>query len=625
MSKNYNFGSWTPSQEGTYTIEVTTQTPDCKCANRLQDVMTKTIIINKVNHAPIAYNLNVNTIINTPIAFNLNCIDLDGNNLTYGKITNTAYGFLSINNITGSSFYVPQTNFLGQDSFSYICFDGISFSNPATVQINVSLNQNMTNCTPNWQIDQTVCTVNNQSFIYFIDLNNCNITRFPEFNGTCIFNETNQTCIDNDNDTYYLNNGLCNSPRIDCNDNNSAVHPGAIEICNGIDDNCNGQIDESLTRQCGINNTGICTFGLETCNIGNWQGCSAVFPINELCNNQLDDNCNGQTDESCQACIDADDDTYYAISVQCPQGNDCNDNNFNIHPNAQEICNGIDDNCNGQIDEGEVCNICNPNQTQNRQCGVSNIGICTFGIETRTCQSNGQWGSYNGCNAIFPINEICNGIDENCNGIIDDNCVPINFTVQINANPLTGETPLTVNFGSTVIGGITPYSYYWEIIGGPIITSPTFQYTFFTNGTYPVHLTVTDAFGNQASDSVLVNVNGPNRNDDGEEHTSNWIYIPDLVVDNTDLKDGNYLKITFKVQNSGDKTLNDVSVTLSIPELGAHTNVKIAKLKKDKSDTRTVYLYLPVKPYSKYHFLRLSADAQSGTVKRTVYREIKFR
>ncbi len=51
-------------------------------------------------------------------------------------------------------------------------------------------------------------------------------------------------------------------------------------------------------------------------------------------------------------CIDNDDDSYNVASATCPMGNDCNDSNSTIHPAAIEVCDRIDNDCNGNIDEG---------------------------------------------------------------------------------------------------------------------------------------------------------------------------------------------------------------------------------------------------------------------------------
>jgi len=50
-------------------------------------------------------------------------------------------------------------------------------------------------------------------------------------------------------------------------------------------------------------------------------------------------------------CVDNDADGYYSNSSTCPAGNDCNDGIPTIHPNAAEMCNGMDDDCDGEIDE----------------------------------------------------------------------------------------------------------------------------------------------------------------------------------------------------------------------------------------------------------------------------------
>ncbi|MFZ4857121.1 MAG: MopE-related protein [Desulfuromonadaceae bacterium] len=119
-------------------------------------------------------------------------------------------------------------------------------------------------------------------------------------------------CTDLDGDGYAIEGGVCGA--VDCNDGNVSIHPGAVEVCNSMDDNCNGSIDEGVTN----------TY---------YRDADADFY--------------GNAAISIQAC------TQPAGYVT--NNTDCNDVAVSIHPGATELCNGMDDNCNGQTDEGGVC------------------------------------------------------------------------------------------------------------------------------------------------------------------------------------------------------------------------------------------------------------------------------
>ncbi len=160
------------------------------------------------------------------------------------------------------------------------------------------------------------------------------------------------------------------------------------EVCNGLDDDCDGQTDESLERPC----TSACGSGTETCTDGLWGPCSAPTPSTETCNG-LDDDCDGQTDEGLsRPCANA----CGSGTEVCTDGlwADCSAPRPGI-----EVCNGLDDDCDGLVDEG-----------LSRPCASD------CGSGTETCVS----GAWSGCDAPTPAAETCNGLDDDCDGLVDE-------------------------------------------------------------------------------------------------------------------------------------------------------------------------------------------------------------
>ena len=154
-------------------------------------------------------------------------------------------------------------------------------------------------------------------------------------------------CTDNDGDGFAIEGGSCGP--VDCNDGNSGINPGAVDIPNnGIDENCDGAdlIDTTL-----IDNDGDgFTLAQGDCNDAD----STIYPAApEICGDAVDNDCDGLTDEDCNlACPDSDADGYRDISCG---GSDCNDNDAVINPDAMEVCDSIDNNCNSQVDEIKSC------------------------------------------------------------------------------------------------------------------------------------------------------------------------------------------------------------------------------------------------------------------------------
>ncbi len=127
----------------------------------------------------------------------------------------------------------------------------------------------------------------------------------------------------------------------DCNDNNEQVYPGASEgtTPDGIDQDCDGRIDEGLANS---DDDGDGFSEIEgDCDDNNAQ----VFPGGVEVTNGVDDDCDGEIDENGD---DKDEDGYTVAE------GDCDDNNGWANPQQPEVCDQVDNDCDGDVDEGSV-------------------------------------------------------------------------------------------------------------------------------------------------------------------------------------------------------------------------------------------------------------------------------
>ena len=129
-----------------------------------------------------------------------------------------------------------------------------------------------------------------------------------------------------------------------------APRPIMNEMCNSVDDDCDGSVDEALMERCETDNP-RCVMGSRTCDDGQWSACEPVAQ------------------------------------------------------DRPEECNGVDDDCDGRIDEGLVEQSCR-----------TNVRMCEEGI--RSCEG-GEWSMCKPLRQDRP--KVCNSVDDDCDGRVDEN------------------------------------------------------------------------------------------------------------------------------------------------------------------------------------------------------------
>ena len=240
------------------------------------------------------------------------------------------------------------------------------------------------------------------------------------------------------------------------------------EVCDGVDNDCDGEVDDGLPSvTCG---TGACLRTVATCTDGVVVTCAPGEPTDEVCNG-VDDDCDGLVDDALAAsrcgvgacarevvsCTDG-------VVVTCEPG-----------APATETCDGTDEDCDGDVDEELVTT-----------CG---LGACV-----RTVDQCGP-----ACEPGPSAPEVCNGIDDDCDSAVDQGvCVPPSVACSALVQGRVGEV---IALGAQVVAAESPTMGVWDLDARPPGSSATLTAASATTasfvpdvvGTYRVRFCATDA------------------------------------------------------------------------------------------------------------------------------------
>jgi hypothetical protein len=215
--------------------------------------------------------------------------------------------------------------------------------------------------------------------------------------------------------------------------------------CNGVDDDCDGDVDEdfaSTSTSCGV---GACaSTGTNSCVNGSVvNNCTPGTPAaNDATCDGVDNDCNGATDEgyvpaptSCGvgACV-------RSGNTSCVNGSVVDSCTPGAPAASDATCNGVDDNCNGATDEGYVSA---PTSCGVGACHSTGVKTCSGGSEHDSCAPGAPAAS----------DATCDGVDDDCNGTNDEDYASASTSCGVGACQRSGTKSCV---GSSVHDSCTP-------------------------------------------------------------------------------------------------------------------------------------------------------------------------
>jgi|GEM_PF-3507049 len=221
----------------------------------------------------------------------------------------------------------------------------------------------------------------------------------------------------------------------DCDDSDPWTYAGAPEQCDGLDNDCDLDVDEDLT----FDDDGDGYSSFASCG-GSQDDCDDVDATinpaaNEVCD-FVDNNCNGDVDEG----YGYDDDNDFGTDIECG-GDDCDDEDPTTFTGANELCDGVDNDCDGvipptELEDNDADGVtgcegdCDdedaavfPGQAEDCSNGIDDN--CNGEVDEATDADGDGYGACDDCDDTNPnmnpgqTEDTCNGVDDDCDGELD--------------------------------------------------------------------------------------------------------------------------------------------------------------------------------------------------------------
>ncbi len=223
---------------------------------------------------------------------------------------------------------------------------------------------------------------------------------------------------------------------VDCDDADAGVAPNVAELCNGKDDDCDNITDEGNPgggAECGTTDVGECAFGTTRCQnsvdvVGELVCVGAIAPAAaDVCDGK-DEDCDGETDEDFDYLGQAIGESCDGVGacgqgvVECAPGvtnlATCSTNpNGSASAVAAEVCDGLDNDCDGELNEG-LTDVADSDCSALGVCGANRQAIVA------SCTPEGTWlCDYADVPGYEAAEASCDAVDNDCDGELNEGLV----------------------------------------------------------------------------------------------------------------------------------------------------------------------------------------------------------